>query len=71
MSNPFYNYLSEKLVSFFRTVSLKGGERFYLQFDDKNQVRKFYEVLRDNNTELFEYKHKYGSPYNTYALVLE
>ncbi|WHY94710.1 DNA phosphorothioation-dependent restriction protein DptH [Neobacillus cucumis] len=69
MLNQFYKYLSEKLIKFFSGQSFNGGERFYLQFDEENQVEKFYHVLRETaKSEDFQYQHEFGSPYLTYAI---
>lgn len=70
MLNQFYNYLSEKLVAFFENESLHGGERYYLQFDDAQQVEQFYTTLKQQTSEPFKYQHEQGSPYHTYALVI-
>ncbi|WP_156291353.1 DNA phosphorothioation-dependent restriction protein DptH [Oceanobacillus salinisoli] len=71
MLNQFYNYLSEKLTTFFKEQSLAGGERFYLQFDDESQVDEFYQALKQQpNAEEFEYQHEQGSPYYTFCLVV-
>src|SRR5699024_3081689 len=62
-------YLGDKLINFFDTQSLSGGERFYLQFDDKDQVEEFYETLREyDSAKAFHYQHEQGSPYYTFGL---
>ena len=69
MLNQFYKYLSNKLISFFESEGLSGGERYYLQFDREDQVCQFYEVLKyEPCTEEFSYQHQYGSPYHTFGL---
>lgn len=69
MSNQFYKYLSEKLINYFNQITLQGGERFYLQFDNERQVQEFYEFLKsDEKTEEFRYQHHHGSPYTTFAM---
>ncbi|GAA0492767.1 hypothetical protein GCM10008986_18950 [Salinibacillus aidingensis] len=71
MLNQFYNYLSEKLIAFFEDQSLSGGERFYLQFDDENQVRQFYDALgKHDYADSFIYQHEHGSPYETFGLKI-
>jgi len=71
MLNQFYKYLSTKLDSFLDGQSLKGGERFYLQFDEQQQVAEFYSVLKElKRAETFYYKHQHGSPYRTFALMI-
>ncbi|MCY9138069.1 DNA phosphorothioation-dependent restriction protein DptH [Peribacillus frigoritolerans] len=70
MLNQFYKYLSEKLINYFNQCTLQGGERFYLQFDNKEQVNAFYEFLKgDVTSNAFRYQHHEGSPYyTTFAL---
>lgn len=71
MLNQFYNYLSNKLTTFFEKQSLKGGERFYLQFDEESQVVQFYKALNEQDVaEVFTYQHEQGSPYNTFSLKI-
>lgn len=72
MLNQFYNFLSEKLVGFLKNEQLKGGERFFLQFDDEQSVYDFYSNLKGAAiSEPFVYKHEHGSPYNTFCLNIE
>ncbi|NLB19557.1 MAG: DNA phosphorothioation-dependent restriction protein DptH, partial [Clostridium sp.] len=67
MLNQFYNYLAIKLNGYFKNTS--PGERFYLQFDEADQVRKFYEALENlPKTENFTYKHAQGTPYETFMI---
>lgn len=69
MLNQFYNYLSQRLVEFFEHEGLSGGERYYLQFDNEEQVSQFYEVLKQQeNAEEMKYQHEEGSPYHTFGL---
>ncbi|WP_036833811.1 DNA phosphorothioation-dependent restriction protein DptH [Pontibacillus litoralis] len=69
MLNQFYNYLADKLTDFLETQSLKGGERFYLQFDEKTHVKEFADTLNAlDNAEPFKYTHEKGSPFETFAL---
>ena len=71
MLNQFYKYLSKKLVSFFEQEALSGGERYYLQFDNEEQVTQFYDVLKqESNVEGFQYQHEHGSPYDTFGLKI-
>lgn len=67
MLNQFYNYLAIKLNGYFKNTS--PGERFYLQFDEADQVGKFYEALENlPETEKFTYKHPQGTPYETFMI---
>lgn len=71
MLNQFYKYLSESLITYLKNQSFEGGERFYLQFDNQDQVKDFYEVLKEEEaSEPFHYQHEYGSLYETFALKL-
>lgn len=69
MSSQFYEYLSNKLLEYFKKNSLSGGDRFLINFDKPNQVQNFYEVLKKHATSSFEYQYddNYES-YNTYSI---
>lgn len=72
MSNQFYRYLSNKVVEFFESNEVKAGERYYIQFDEKDQVEKFYnELSQSKNVNKFSYKHKLGSEYSTFSINLK
>ena len=64
MSNRFYNYLSENLISFFNKNSLNPGDRFLINFDNKTEVKEFYNALKSESTGVFEYK--YSENYESY-----
>lgn len=69
MSKQFYNYLAEKLKEFLKDKTVKPGERFYVQLDEKNQVEEFYEVLKSlSEAEKFIYKHEKGTEYESFLL---
>jgi DNA phosphorothioation-dependent restriction protein DptH len=71
MLNQFYEYMSDKLINYLERESFKGGERFYLQFDNEKQVATFYDVLRKSRSTIdFEFTHKQGSKYSTFAIQL-
>ena len=38
MSNPFYNYLSEKVIMLFQTNIPMAGDKFFVQFETDEQV---------------------------------
>ncbi len=69
MSNQFYNYLSKKLIGYLQQENLRGGERFYLQFDNYEQVKSFYDTLQEHEiSKAFHYQHKQGAPYTTISI---
>lgn len=71
MLNRFYKYLTDKLIDYFQVSKIKGGERFYLQFDNEKQVNTFYEFLRNHDiSEEFNYRHRQGVPYSTFAMKI-
>lgn len=71
MLNQFYKYLSDELIQYLTTTSFKRGDRFYLQFDNTNQVQEFYKVLSESDfAQQFQYKHEQGSLYNTFSIKL-
>lgn len=72
MLNRFYKYLTDKLIGYFQGVKLSGGERFYLQFDNKTQVNEFYDFMKnEKSSEVFNYKHEQGMPYSTFAIKID
>ena len=47
MSDQFYEYLSEKLLEYFSKNNPIKGDRFYINFDDENQVKSLYYSLKE------------------------
>lgn len=74
MSNQFYDYLSNKLFEYFYENNLKIGDKFYIDFDEEDEVISLYESLKNNgkNKYIFEefcYKHDYSNKeYKTFSL---
>lgn len=48
MSNPFYKYLSEKVIKFFQTNMPMAGDKFFVQFETEEQVNNLYTELGKN-----------------------
>ena len=72
MLNLFYDYMANKLLTFLEGQRLKGGERFYLQFDLEENVRAFYSTLKSlPQSKEFIYQHEQGSPYQTFSLNVD
>ena len=72
MSNQFYNYLSDKLINFFNENSLNPGDRFFINFDNNDQVKYFYESLKKNASDTFEYCHSDEfNPFKTFLINFE
>ena len=40
MSNQFYEYLSKKLIDFFENEGILEGSKFFMLFDEKEQLCK-------------------------------
>ena len=69
MSKQFYKYLSDRLIEFLRESSIKPGDRFYIQLDEKEQVNEFYNTLMEfKNAEPFVYQHNSGGEYKTFSI---
>ncbi|WP_236636197.1 DNA phosphorothioation-dependent restriction protein DptH [Pradoshia eiseniae] len=69
MLNQFYNYMAKKLINYLKQEKVKAGERYFLQFDELDNVRDFYSVLKSSEiAHPFIYQHKQGSPYETFYL---
>lgn len=75
MSNQFYKYLSNKLINYFKS-NLQVGDKFFVQFDEENQVELFYNTLKDSNNfesvsvDEFVYKHDGGNEFKTFSLLI-
>ena len=48
MSNIFYNYISEKIITYFKTNEPNPGDKFFIQFETEDQVENLYKELRNN-----------------------
>ena len=71
MSNQFYSYLSNKIITFFRDNPLIPGLKFNIQFEKEEQVKSLYKELQENTiARKFEYKDSSGTiKYTSYELV--
>ncbi|WP_245831785.1 DNA phosphorothioation-dependent restriction protein DptH [Oceanobacillus senegalensis] len=64
--------MAKKLVTFLENQQLVGGERYYLQFDEEQNVEDFYATLKDlPESESFHYQHELGSLYTTFSINIE
>lgn len=70
MSNQFYSYLSNRIISFFQQNPLTSGSKYNIQFETEEQVRNLYEKLKDNTLyREYEYKDLNGDvKYKSYQL---
>ena len=48
MSNTFYNYISEKIITHFKLNVPRPGDKFFVQFETEDQVEKLYKELENN-----------------------
>lgn len=48
MSNTFYNYISEKIITYFKENEPNPGDKFFVQFETEEQVEKLYSELKNN-----------------------
>ena len=70
MSNTFYNYLSHKIINYFINDNPKAGDKYYIQFENDQQVEKLYSELRQN-TIAFPFSYEdidRNQKYDTYEL---
>lgn len=67
MLKQFYKYLIRKTVDYF-DKNLNLGERYFIQFEEKEDVNQFYNVItNDPKAKDFEYKYEdEENQYNTY-----
>jgi DNA phosphorothioation-dependent restriction protein DptH len=71
MSNQFYDYITESLLSFFKDTQIKPGDRYYLQLDKPEDVQSLVESLQNQeNVKQFIYKHEFGDPYITFSIEI-
>jgi len=70
MSNLFYSYLSEKIITFFRNNPLRPGDKFFVQFESESQVELLYKELQNNTiSRPFTYRDDdRNETYKTYEL---
>ncbi|WP_323736090.1 DUF87 domain-containing protein [Methanosphaera sp. ISO3-F5] len=78
MSEEFYKYISTKLIDTFSLEGqIKNGDKFFIEFDEKNQVKNLYDNLKEvainygNNikVEPFKFQYNNGNPYETYTIT--
>lgn len=70
MSNTFYNYISEKIITFFKNNEPSAGDKFYVQFETEEQVEKLYSELKNNiiaSSFIYEDVDR-GQKYDSYEL---
>ena len=74
MSEQFYNYISNTIVSYLKGINLEGGERFNLYIEDEESVFSLYTNLKglfSEQTTGFEYKHDKGiNVFNSYSIKI-
>jgi len=73
MSNQFYSYLSDKIFDYFSKNNLVKGERYYIQFDDEDQIMELYNSIKEYGIENdvyddFYFKHEKGDEYKTFSI---
>ncbi len=70
MSNQFYDYLSKKIVNYLESIKINDGDRFYIQFEQEDQVERLYYELKQNQS-VKEFKCLVEkSTYTTYCLSI-
>ena len=69
MSDQFYNYLSEKIIDFFKNNPLKSGAKYNIQFEKEEQVKALYDALKNNSLcKDFYYRDNNEVKYKSYEL---
>lgn len=71
MSNPFYKYLSEKIIKYFQVNAPQAGDKFFVQFETEDQVKNLYSELGQNTiASKFAYiDSDRDQEYDTYQLI--
>ena len=49
MSDQFYNYLTDKIITYFRNNPLRSGDKFFIQFEEECEVENLFVALKNNN----------------------
>ena len=76
MSSQFYDYLNNKLLNYFEDNAIKRGDRFFISFDEDEQVLDFYNSLKSIGNSRFScynffYTHEMSTKgYETFAIEL-
>ncbi|MCJ8014172.1 DNA phosphorothioation-dependent restriction protein DptH [Paenibacillus sp. KQZ6P-2] len=71
MSNQFYNYVSNLLISFFSDINIQPGARYFLQLENEEEVISLVESLRDQSISTpFVYQHNQGSAYQSFSIEI-
>lgn len=74
MSDQFYKYISNKLISFFVNEDIKMGDKYFIEFDEDKQVNLLYNNLRSESYKnkltigSFEFSYENGKPFETYYI---
>ena len=71
MLNIFYSYISEKIITFFKTNELNSGDKYYIQFETEEQVKNLYKELKKNiiaSSFVYEDKER-KQKYDSYKLT--
>lgn len=70
MSDQFYSYLTDKIIKFFRNNPLRSGDKFFIQFEEEEEVESLYLALKNNTLyKAFKYEDKeHNENYETYYL---
>jgi len=77
MSEDFYKYISNKLLKFFIEEPIKYGDKYFIEFDEVEQVKSLYSILKNEasknnlNYGTFQYQYENGKPYETYYISIK
>ena len=55
MSDSFYSYIANHLISYFNNKNIKKGDKFLINFNNKSDVEGLYNAL-ENKGHYDEYK---------------
>jgi DNA phosphorothioation-dependent restriction protein DptH len=47
MSKHFYNYLAERISSFFRDINIQSGDKYHIQFERTEEVENLMATIKD------------------------
>lgn len=69
MLNQFYKYLAENLINFFESNDLKSGDKFFINFEEQNQVSDFYNALKEKTPKNVFNPFKYRYSHNILLII--
>ena len=68
MSNQFYKYVSNKFLDYFTNNPPIHGNKFFINFDNGNQVNAFLEAVKNGEVTNFTYQYEDYNKFETFKI---